>query len=127
MTIWLQHSSYQKELKALSKNKMRSLEEDLEKVKRLLEAHFFNPQTRGNVIKPGKIHRVSVEDDVTGRELWKVEVMVSGLRPNQWPRLWFMLDGETITFLAIASHTDNYDNNEMDRVAKKRYQDLLDS
>ena len=127
MTIhWLQHSAYQKELKALKKT-FRTLEGDLEKVKKLLIAHFFIEATQGTVIHPGKIHRVSVDGDVSSRELWKVEVMVHGQRPSLWPRLWFMIDGENIAFLVIASHKTNYDNNEMDRIAKKRYLEMIDS
>lgn len=126
MTFQPPHDAYLKEFKALSKH-IPSLQKDVERIERLLDAHFFNPQTKGEVIKPGKIHRISVENDATSRELWKVEVMVPGLRPNQWPRLWFMLDGETITFLAIASHVDNYDNNAMDRRAVDRYRDIADS
>ena len=98
-----------------------------EKVKKLLVAHFFIEATQGTVIHPGKIHRISVDGDVSSRELWKVEVMVHGQKPSLWPRLWFMLDGENIAFLAIASHKTNYDNNEMDRIAKKRYLEMIDS
>lgn len=125
MITWLQHDSYLKELKALHKT-TRSIEKDIEKVKRLLVAHFYIEQTKGGVISPGKIHRITVGNDVTGRELWKVEVIVPGLKPNLWPRLWFMVDGETVTFLAIASHKTNYDNNEIDRIAIERYRDILD-
>ncbi len=125
MTTWLQHNSYLKELKTLKKT-TRSIEKDIEKVKRLLQAHFYVEQTKGSVISPGKIHRINIDNDVTGRELWKIEVMVPKLKPNLWPRLWFMIDGDTITFLAIASHKTNYDNNEMDRLAIGRYKDIID-
>ena len=125
MITWLQHDAYLKELKALHKT-TRSIEKDIEKVKRLLVAHFYVEQTKGDVISSGKIHRITVDNDVTGRELWKVEVIVPGLKPNLWPRLWFMIDGETVTFLAIASHKTNYDNNEIDRIAIERYKDILD-
>ena len=126
MTTWSQHDAFQKELKALKK-KHRDIEKDIEKVKKLLVAHFFTEGTKGAVLKPGKIHRVTVENDTTGRELWKVEVVTKGLKPSLWPRLWFMMDGENITFLAIASHKDNYDNNAMDMLALERYRDILDS
>lgn len=125
MITWSEHSAFQGELKSLRKT-VRSIDEDIEKVKRLLVAHFYDEQNKGNVIKPGKIHRITVANDVTGRELWKVEIITPGLKPKLWPRMWFMIDGETIAFLAIASHKDNYDNNEVDRVAISRYQDMLD-
>ena len=125
MITWSQHNAYSREFKTLRKT-TRSIEEDIEKVKRLLVAHFYTEQTKGSVINPGKIHRITVDNDATSRELWKVEVIVSGLKPNLWPRLWFMIDGETITFLAIASHKTNYDNNEIDRIAIERYRDMVD-
>lgn len=126
MTNWQECDGYLKELKKLSKT-FPTIYSDIDKIKRLLDAHFFGETTRGSVIAPGKIHRVSQEDDIAQIELWKVEVSVPNLKPNLWPRLWFMIDGNSIIFLAIASHKDNYDNNEMDRLAKKRYNGLLDS
>ena len=125
MVIWLQHNAFQKELKSLRKTAC-SIDDDIEKVKRLLVAHFYDEQNKGNIIKPGKIHRVTIDNDVTSRELWKVEVVTSGLKPSLWPRMWFMIDGETIASLAIASHKDNYDNNAMDKIAINRYRDMVD-
>ena len=122
---WSEHSGYTKELKALQKT-FRTLKEDVEKVKRLIIAHFFVEQTKNNVIGPGKIHRVMVENDNAGIELWKVEVIVHNTRSSLWPRLWFMIDGENIMLLAIASHKTNYDNNEIDRTAISRYRETLD-
>lgn len=81
MITWLPHNAYSRELKALRKT-TRSIEKDIEKVKKLLIAHFYTEQTKGGVISPGKIHRITVGNDIAGRELWKVEVMVPGLRPN---------------------------------------------
>jgi len=45
MITWLQHDAYLKELKALHKT-TRSIEKDIEKVKRLLVAHFYVEQTK---------------------------------------------------------------------------------
>ncbi len=50
---------------------------------------------------------------------------VRGLRPSQWPRVWFLLLGDAIYFLHIATHQDNYDNKESDKVAKERAGDFL--
>ena len=126
MITWLHHDSFSKELKTLRKT-IRPIDDSIKKVKKLLEAHFFIETTKGKVINPGKIHRVTVVNDVSGAELWKIEVMVPNLKPNLWPRLWFMLNGENVTFLAIASHNQNYDNNKMDRIAKERYESMLDA
>ena len=64
MITWLQHNAYSRELKTLRKT-TRSIEKDIEKVKRLLVAHFYTEQTKGSVINPGKIHRITVDNDVT--------------------------------------------------------------
>lgn len=74
MITWYQHSTFSKELKTLSKS-IHSIENDIRKVQKLLVAHFYVDQTKGSVISPGKIHRITVENDVTGRELWKIEVV----------------------------------------------------
>lgn len=124
--IWSQHNRYKKELKTLKKS-IRTIEKDIERVKKLLVAHFFNEETKGKVISPGKIHKITADKSVTGRELWKIEVMTPNVKPSLWPRLWFMLDGERITFLVVASHKTNYDNNELDRLAIRRYEDIIDS
>lgn len=125
MITWSQHDAFLKEIKTLGKT-IRTVVADVEKVKKLLVAQFFVEQTKGNAIGPGKIHRVTIADDISGRELWKVEVMTPNVKPSLWPRMWFMVDGGNITLLAIASHKANYDNNEMDRLAIERYRDMTD-
>lgn len=126
MIRWFEHRAFSGELKKLSKT-IRTIKNDVEKVKRLIEAHFFDNKTQGSVIAPGKIHRVMEDSSVANREIWKIEVATPGVRPNLWPRLWFMIDGDVITLLAIYSHKMNYDNNEIDRVARERYEEILDS
>lgn len=120
--LWQEHNSFAKELKRIC-GKYPQVKDGIAMVKKLLSVQF-NPLQPEEVIAPGKIHRVHGNNIW---ELWKVEVLVpkSGLRPNQWPRMWFSVSGETITFLVIAIHTSNYDNNEMDRLAIKRLSDIL--
>jgi hypothetical protein len=59
--------------------------------------------------------------------LWKVELVLpkSGLRPNQFPRMWFAVKGAEIALLVIASHMDNYRDNDMDELALSRVNDFF--
>ena len=120
--LWQQHDDFTVELKKICK-KYSQVDDGIERVKRLLSTQF-DPQNPAEVIAPGKIHRVSSDTVWT---LWKVEVVVpkSGLKPNQWPRMWFVVSGEVITLLCIATHMENYDNNTMDRLALKRITDVF--
>lgn len=90
-------------------------------VQKLLSVQF-DPENPRQAIAPGKLHRLK-ESDMWS--LWKIEVMVVGLRPNQWPRVWFLRYGAAIIFLASASHTQNYDDNEMERLALDRLSDYV--
>lgn len=118
MIQWQLHDSFLNEFKKISK-KHRSLDDDFEKVKKLLDKYFdpINPNT--NVISPGKIHRLHNYADWA---LWKVEVMVVGLKPGLWPRVWFAVSGDTITFLVIDMHNSGYDDNTLEKCALDRYE-----
>lgn len=117
MIQWQQHNSYLGEFKKIAK-KQRGLEEGFIKLKKLLDVYFdpINPDT--NVIASGKIHQIA---DYAEWGLWKVEVMIVGLKPNLWPRVWFAVHGNTITFLAIKMHNSNYDDNEIEKIALERF------
>lgn len=117
--LWLEHDSFVREFKKFSK-KFPGVIPGLEAVKKLLNTQF-DPTNPREIIAPGKIHRVQ-QNAVW--ELWKIETIVQGLKPNQWPRVWFVVSGNTVTFLVICTHIDNYDNNEMDRLALTRMSDL---
>jgi hypothetical protein len=116
---WQQHNCFMRELKALSK-KYRDAETGLEKIKKLLAVQF-DPVNPREVIAPGKIH-CCTRNGIW--EMWKVEMLVSGLNPSQWPRVWFMISGDTITFLTIGTHISNYKDNDMERLALERISDL---
>ncbi len=49
----------------------------------------------------------------------------AGLRPNQYPRVWFAVKGSIIAFLCIATHIDNYDDETMNRRALERVADMF--
>lgn len=115
---WLEHEAFGRELKKLKK-KYPGVGDGLEKIKRLLAVQF-DPNDPKEVIAPAKIHRLH-QNAIW--EMWKVEVLVAGLKPNQWPRVWFVVSGSTVTFLTLGSHTQNYDDNAMDRIALERISD----
>ena len=112
-----------KEIAALEKRRMRFIRESLRGFQKVCEIHFHptSPETK---ITPGKIHRV-IQNGVWS--LWKTELAVikSNLRPNQYPRIWFAVSGSMIVFLCIGTHVDNYDDNEMERLALERMAEML--
>jgi hypothetical protein len=59
--------------------------------------------------------------------MWKVELVIpdSGLRPNQYPRMWFAVKGAIIAFLCISTHIDNYKDDEINQLAFSRITDLF--
>ncbi len=117
MMQWQQHDSFTNEYKKICK-KQRGFADGFERVKRLLGVYFDPICPNTTVIAPGKIHRLR---DYTDWELWKVEVMIVGLKPNLWPRVWFAVCGENITFLAVDMHNTNYDDNALEKIALDRY------
>ncbi|OHA89775.1 MAG: hypothetical protein A3C70_00760 [Candidatus Zambryskibacteria bacterium RIFCSPHIGHO2_02_FULL_43_14] len=122
MIQFLYHDGIQKEIAALGR-RFHNIDDGLSAFERLCEKQFHptNPQP---AIGPGKLHRISQNDIWT---LWKIELIVpnSGLRPNQFPRMWFVVKGAIIAFLCITSHIDNYNDNEMNLLALSRVSDLF--
>ena len=117
--LWYEHNTFTREFKKFSK-KFVTAKRDFEAVKKLLGTQF-DPLNPKEIISPGKIHRVQ-QNAIW--DLWKIEALVEGLKPSQWPRIWFVVSGDSITFLCIGTHIGNYDNNEMDRIAISRIGDL---
>lgn len=119
LMLWQSHNSFYNEFLQANK-KIRNLEAGFTIAKKLL-AKQFDPSSPVAVISPGKIHRLHGESTW---ELWKLEMVVQNLRPNQFPRIWFAVSGEVITFLALGCHVKNYDDNERQRVALERFSDI---
>jgi hypothetical protein len=119
---FFRHDQFDSELKKLAK-KYESMEIGLDAVERLLLKQF-DPLNPEEVIAPGKIHRIQQN---TIWSLWKVEVTVpgSGLRPSQWPRMWFAVSGDKIVLLCIVGHMQNYDTNTVDKTAIARASDYF--
>jgi len=123
MISFLLHDGFEREIAALERRRMRHIRESLERFQRLCELHF-HPTSPQTIIAPGKLHRVAQNDVWT---MWKTELPIihSGLRPSQYPRLWFAQNGATIIFLCIASHIDNYSDHDMDTLANSRATDFF--
>ena len=122
MIKFLYHDALQKEIAALER-RFRTIREGLSIFERLCEKQF-NPINPQQVVAPAKLHRVTQNDIWT---LWKIELVIpnSGLRPNQWPRMWFVVKGEIIVFLCVSSHIDNYNDKKMDQLALSRVGDFF--
>ncbi len=117
------HPAFEKEIAVFEKRRLCRIRESLAGFQKLCEIHF-HPTSPESRINPGKLHRVTQNETWT---MWKIELAVikSGLRPNQYPRIWFIVSGATIAFLCITSHTDSYNDGEMDRLALARASDLF--
>ena len=122
MIEFLYHEDIQKEIATLER-RFRTLGAGLSSFERLCEVQF-NPTNPRQVIAPAKLHRVT-QNDIWA--LWKIELVIpnSGLRPNQWPRIWFAVKGAIIVFLCISTHVDNYNDEDMKRVALLRASDFF--
>lgn len=122
MIEFLYHDGLQKEIAALER-RFRQLRDGFSAFERLCEVQF-NPTDPKQVIAPAKLHRVTQNDLWT---MWKVELVVpkAGLRPNQYPRVWFAVKGAVIVFLCMGTHMDNYNDLERDRLAQARVTDVF--
>ncbi len=120
MISFISHLSFEKEAAKL-KRRFSYLNKALESFKMLCEFQFhpLDPQQR---IAPAKLHRVTQNDLWS---IWKIELAVPGLKPNQFPRIWFAVKGSNIAFLCIASHIDNYNDNQMNQAAIERINDIF--
>lgn len=117
------HPDFEKVIAELEKRRLRHIRDSLAGFQKLCEFHFHptSPEVR---INPGKLHRVTQSEVGT---LWKTELVIikSGLRPNQYPRVWFVVSGATIAFLCLATHMDNYRDEDMNCLAFSRMTDLF--
>ncbi len=119
MLDFIFHPSFEREAAKLKRR--FSLDQGLQSFQRLCEVQF-NPISPQQVIAPAKLHRVTQNDLWSA---WKIELVVPGLRPNQFPRVWFAVKGSNIAFLCIASHVDHYSDNEMNQLASARINDIF--
>jgi len=123
MIQFFYHDNIKKEIAAFEKRRFRTIQQGLSSFERLCEKQFHptNPQP---VIASAKLHRITQNEIWT---LWKVELIIpnSGLRPNQWPRMWFAVKGDNIVFLCISTHIDDYNDEQMNRLSLSRVSDFF--
>ena len=119
MIEFIYHPLFSKETAKLKR--FSFLDKALESFKLLCEFQFhpLNPQQR---IAPAKLHRIT-QNEVWS--IWKIELSVPNVRPNQSPRVWFAVRGSNIVFLCIATHIDNYDDNQIAKLAVERVTDIF--
>jgi len=120
MISFLEHPTFCKETALMIRRFPRFLD-GLESFKLLCQKQFhaINPI---QVITPAKLHRLR-QNETFG--LWKIELVLKGVRPNHFPRIWFALKGSTIVFLCVCSHHDNYNDNEEERRAELLVSDIF--
>lgn len=122
MIEFIYHDNFSREITKL-KRRFPTLNKGLSHFERVCNKQF-HPTEPQQIVSPAKLHRLT-QNEVWS--LWKVELIVpnSGLRPNQWPRAWFVVRGGTIAFLCIASHIDNYNDESMKQIALSRISDIM--
>lgn len=120
MLEFLTHPYFDKEATAIQR-RFPAFNQGLEAFKKICEVHF-DPIFPKQVIAPGKLHRIKGLDNYN---IWKIELAVKGLRPNQFPRVWFGIRGTVIVLLCVKSHIDNYDNNKADALAENLITDIF--
>src|SRR6185369_6052621 len=122
MIEFLSHDAFQKEIAALQR-RFKHLDDGLDSFRKLCEVQFHPTKPR-QVVAPAKLHRVTQNNLWS---LWKIELVIpkSGLRPSQFPRVWFAVNGSNIAFLCIATHVDNYNDEAMNQLALSRVSDIF--
>jgi hypothetical protein len=113
MLSFVFHPHFEKEAAGL-KRRFPFFDSGLKSFKRICEVHF-DPVNPRQVIAPAKLHRIKCFESFA---IWKIELAVKNLRPNQFPRVWFAVRGGTIAFLCVATHIDNHDDNTINKEAE---------
>ena len=122
MIQFLYHPDLNKEIERMAK-KIKTIKDSFSAFERLCDRQF-HPENPQQCIAPAKLHRITQNATWT---MWKTELVLvkSGLRPNQFPRLWFAVQGAKIVFLCMNTHMDNYHDGDMDRLALGRVSEML--
>lgn len=118
---FIESNNFKRELKFLTKKYKDNNIIGFENLKNLLEKQF-DSEFPEEVIGPGKIHRI---ENYENGALWKVEMSVRGLRPSQWPRVWFYISCNIVYFLDVGAHQDNYDNKSKESKSRDVLKEFL--
>ena len=117
------NDTFEKDLKVFCK-KQKTFAADLKYSEKLIIEKFINNE---DFTTSGKIHRITTFNSESSAEVWKIEAMCQGLRPSQWPRIWFLIYNGSIVFLRLNFHANNYDDNAMELSSVKIAAELLAS
>ena len=120
MLEFLAHPHFDKEAAAVQR-RFPAFNKGFESFKKICEVHF-DPVLPKQVLAPGKLHRIKGLDNYT---IWKIELAIKGLRPNQFPRMWFAIRGSVVVFLCVKTHVDNYDDNTCNTLAENLITDIF--
>lgn len=114
-----EHPSFSREIKKFNKKHDGGI--GFKSLKKLLEQHF-HPTNSQLKLTPKVLRRV---DRIGANiEVYKVTMSVKGLRQGQSPRLCFRFVGNLIIFLCFGTHIENYKDNELKELVKKRIKDF---
>lgn len=113
MLNFIFHPHFEKEAASL-KRRFHYFDDGIESFKLICKKQF-DPLYPQQIIAPAKLHRIKCFENCT---IWKVELAVKNLRPNQFPRVWFAVRGATLAFLCAATHMDNHSDNAMKKEAE---------
>lgn len=97
-------------------SKHPTFREDFKKAYTLLNNHLCVAKPT-KPISPKRLTQLHHSDDF---EVWKYQVMVQGLRPNQWPRMWVgvIRQVDLLVPLVLDAHQNNYNDSDNEREAK---------
>ncbi|MBU1088305.1 hypothetical protein KKA02_00285 [Patescibacteria group bacterium] len=116
---FIEHPSFSKKIKKFNKKYDSGI--GFKSLKKLLEQHF-HPQNSQIKLTPQVLRRINrIGANI---EVYKVIMRVKNLRSGQSPRLCFRHVGNLIVFLCFGTHINNYKDNELKELVKKRIKEL---
>lgn len=117
--IFSLHPSFSKELKKFLK-KHHQNDGWLFHLQNLLTAHFEKKTIR---LPEKKLAQIGKVNDY---ELWKVLMVIGGIRKNQCPKVCFSKIDSEIIFLCFGTHIENYKTSELIFKGKKRLKEMVE-
>ena len=116
---FIEHDSFGREIEKFNKKHDGGI--GYKSLKKLLQINF-NPIKSQVVLTPKVLKKVN--NLGANIEVYKVIMRVKGLSSGQSPRVCFRVEGNLITFLCYGSHSEDYKDNELRELIKKRIKDL---
>jgi hypothetical protein len=114
-----EHPSFSREIKKFNKKHDGGI--GFKSLKKLLEQHFH--LTNGQMCFSSQVLR-RVDRVGANIEVYKIIMRVKGLSHGQSPRVCFRFVGNLIVFLCFGTHIENYKDNELKELVKRRIKEL---